>query len=133
MRLCVGSGQLATAASRFDCGSNGITKIARRYVNQDLADRLDLSDAPRPVRSLTPVVARIGLFARAAMILPVGVFQIVAAIEYDPAVPPGSMARSPTLARHSWGRGLLLVIALGLVVFAVYSLLEAKYRDPPLE
>jgi hypothetical protein len=37
------------------------------------------------------------------------------------------------LARHTWGQALLVLIAAGLVVFAVYSFLESKYRDLPLD
>lgn len=101
--------------------------------NENPADRLDLSHAPRLIRSLTPIVARGGVFARAATIFPVGVFLVVAAIQYDPRRATGIDGELADLARHSWGRALLLLIAVGLLVFAFYSILEARYRDLPVE
>jgi hypothetical protein len=73
------------------------------------------------------------VFARAATIFPVGVFLVVAAIQYDPRRATGIDGELADLARHSWGRALLLLIAVGLLVFAFYSILEARYRDLPVE
>jgi hypothetical protein len=102
-------------------------------VDKDPTDRLDLSSAPRPMRTLTPILARVGVLARATMILPIGVFLVVAAIEYDPRRATGMDGELADLASHEWGRALLFLVAAGLTAFGLYSFLEARYRDLALE
>lgn len=102
-------------------------------VGEDPAAALEVGRAPALIRAVTPVLARVGIFARSATILPVGVFLVVAAILYDPKRATGLDGELAHLARHEWGRVLLFLIAAGLVTFALYSFLEARYRDLPLE
>lgn len=93
------------------------------------ADKLDLSGAPGIIRALTPVLARTGIFVRAATILPVGALLIVSGFDYNPRKAAGLDGELALLARYPWGRALLLLIAAGLVAFGLYSFLEARYRD----
>lgn len=93
------------------------------------ADQLDLSGAPRFIRALAPILGRTGVFVRAATILPVGVLLIIAGFDYDPRKAAGLDGELAVLARYAWGRALLLVIAVGLVAFGMYSFVEARYRD----
>ena len=101
----------------------------RTALTDDYKDGLDLRQAPRAVRRLVDVVGTVGLVARAVVFLPIGVFLIVAAVKADPQHSKGLDAELAMLARQSWwGPALLWVVAVGLVVFAVYSGLEARYR-----
>ena len=101
----------------------------RDAVTDNPADQLDLSGAPRFIRALTPVLARTGVFVRAATILPVGVLLIIAGIDYDPRKAAGLDGELAVLATYAWGRALLFVIAVGLVAFGLYSFVEGRYRD----
>jgi hypothetical protein len=101
----------------------------RTAVTQDYEDGLDLRRAPGWVCRLVDVVGTVGMTARAVVFLPIGVFLIVAAIQADPQHSKGLDAELAALAGHSWwGPTLLWLVAVGLVVFALYSGLEARYR-----
>lgn len=97
------------------------------------ADQLDLSRAPDAIKAVAPVLARVGVFVRAATILPVGGLLVFAGVTYDPRKAAGLDGELAMLARYTWGRALLLLIAAGLVAFGLYSFLEARYRDFALE
>jgi hypothetical protein len=99
----------------------------------DPVSRMDLAGKPAWVDRAVRITAGVGIVARAATILPVGVFLVIAAVQYDPNNAKGLDGELAALARNSWGRALLFVIAAGLLVFAVFSLLEARYRDPARE
>jgi hypothetical protein len=92
-------------------------------------DSMRTRDAPAWVQLLVRVSGRVGITFRALVFLPVGVFLIVSAASSDPRRAKGLDATLAGLSRHAWGRGLLVLVAAGFVVFAVYSLLEARYRD----
>ena len=57
-----------------------------------------------------------------------GVLLVGAAVRFDPAAPVGLDAGIRTLAQQSFGPALLLVLAAGLAVFAVFCLFDARYR-----
>lgn len=101
----------------------------RTAVTQDYEDGMDLRRAPWWVCRLVDVAGTVGMAARGVVFLPIGVFLIVAAVQADPQHSKGLDAELALLARQSWwGPTLLWVVAAGLVVFAVYSGLEARYR-----
>jgi len=101
----------------------------RTAVTQDYEDGLALRRAPGWICWLVDLVGTVGMTARAVVFLPIGVFLIVAAAEADPQHSKGLDAELAALAGQSWwGPALLWLVALGLVVFALYSGLEACYR-----
>jgi hypothetical protein len=101
----------------------------RTAVTQDYEDGLDLRRAPRWVCRLVDVAGTVGMAARAVVFLPIGVFLIVAAVQADPQHSKGLDAELAALARQPWwGPAALWLVVAGLVVFAVYSALEARYR-----
>jgi len=101
----------------------------RMALTQDFEERLELRSAPRWVCWLVEGAGTVGLAARAVVFLPIGVFLIVAAVQADPQHSKGLDAELALLARQSWwGPALLWVVVAGLVVFAIYSGLEARYR-----
>jgi hypothetical protein len=74
------------------------------------------------------VSGRIGLTARALVFALVGYFLLRTAIDYDPNRAVGVDGALASLHREPLGQWLLGLVAVGLVTFAVYSLLEAAYR-----
>jgi hypothetical protein len=102
-------------------------------LRKDPEDQLDLSRAPDPIKMLVPVLARVGIFARASIVLPIGALLVVSGIDYNPRQAAGMDGELAVLARYPWGRALLLLIAAGLVAFGLYSLVEARYRDLAVE
>lgn len=95
--------------------------IAGEFLEQWKTEELK----PRMRRAVV-AIGRVGLVARAVVFLLIAYFLIKAAVQYNPAKAVGVDGALRALARDSpW---LLGVAAAGLIVFAVYSFVEARYR-----
>ena len=73
-------------------------------------------------------VSRFGIAARAVVFAIVGVFLVRAALDANPREARGLGAALATLAQQPYGTVLLGVVAAGLVAYAVYLFLQARYR-----
>lgn len=101
----------------------------RTALTQQFTEGLSLQRAPRWVRRFAETAGTVGIVARAVVFLPIGIFLIVAAVQADPRHARGLDAELTLLARQSWwGPALLGLVTLGLLVFAAYSGVEARYR-----
>jgi len=87
----------------------------------DPVDHMKLAGKPDWLGRIIRVTAAIGIVARARTILPVGVFLVVAAVQFDPNHAKGLEGELSSLAVHPWDRVLLVVVATGLAVFAVFA------------
>lgn len=67
--------------------------------------------------------------ARALVFTLIGIFITKAAIEYDPDEAIGLDGALQKLAEASYGPVLLGITAAGLIGYAVYCLVDARYRD----
>jgi hypothetical protein len=98
-------------------------------VRGHFTDGLQDEEMGERARVATLLTARIGIPARALAIAPVGLFLLVAAARADPEQAKGLDALLLEASRNPVGRVLVVLAAAGFVVFAVYSLLEARYRQ----
>ena len=73
-------------------------------------------------------ICRFGLIARGIVFLIIGGFFLVAAWQVDPSEARGLAGALQTLQQQSYGWLLLGIIALGLVAFGIYSMVEAIWR-----
>jgi hypothetical protein len=96
---------------------------------QDFTDGMDLAGESPAVKRLVVVVGTVGIAARALVFAPIGIFLIVAGIQADPQHAKGLDDELALVAANRFGPVLLSLVAFGLAVFAVYSVLEARYRD----
>lgn len=87
-----------------------------------------LSEMSPLERRLFMVLGRVGLIARALVFMLVGYFLVKAAIDFNPRDAVGLDGVLARVHRQPFGPWLLGVVAAGLLVFATYSLLEARYR-----
>lgn len=71
---------------------------------------------------------RIGFIARGIVFLIVGGFLIEAALRYDSSQAEGLDGVLQSLVQQSFGPWLLGGVALGLVAYGLYMLIEARYR-----
>ena len=71
----------------------------------------------------------VGYVARGVVFALVGFFVARAAWQYDPKEAVGLDGALAKLAHAAYGPLLLGVIAIGLLAYAVYSLVEARYRE----
>lgn len=95
---------------------------------QTFRDGLELSGAPAVVRSIAGLAGVLGITSRALVFLPVGIFLMVSAVEFNPAKSYGTDAELLRLSGYTWGDAVLAVVAAGLAVFVVFSAIETRYR-----
>lgn len=74
-------------------------------------------------------LGRVGLTARALVFALVGYFLVRAAIDYKPSSAVGVDGVLGRVHAQPYGPWLLGAVAAGLLVFAVYSFLEGRYRQ----
>jgi hypothetical protein len=112
---------LAVVAAGLFVAHHGITKrFAREH---DLDD-----DAGRSLRKVAVRLGQIGYVAVGAVYGTAGVLVVVAAAQSEPAKATGLDVALRSLAAQSYGTVLLVLIAAGLALFAVYTLFDARYR-----
>ena len=73
-------------------------------------------------------ISRFGIAARGVVFVMIGFFILQAAHQYNPEKVRGLDGALLTLAQQPFGKVLLTLMALGLVAYAVYLLLQARYR-----
>lgn len=86
-----------------------------------------IAPPPRAARAIEGF-GRFGYAARCVVLIVSGIFFLVAAAQHDPRESKGISGSLAELASHGWGRGILWATAIGLFVFGVFCLAEARYR-----
>jgi hypothetical protein len=89
---------------------------------------LQLSQMSPRTRRLVERLGMIGTAARGAVFALAGVLVIEAAVTYQPAKAGGIDKALLTLRNQPFGEFLLILAALGLIIFGVYGLCEARWR-----
>ncbi len=89
---------------------------------------LQTSQMSPTTRRVVRMLGTIGTVARGVVLALVGILVIDAAVSYSPAKSGGVDKALLTLRNQPFGPVLLLVVALGLVVFGIYGLCEARWR-----
>jgi hypothetical protein len=90
--------------------------------------RLRVSQMRARTRRAVEWLGRVGGIARGAIFVTAGVFLVVAAVQAQPDQAKGIDSSLRALARTPLGPWLLLVVAIGLIMFGVYSCCEARWR-----
>ena len=75
------------------------------------------------------VVGVVGHLARFVVLVLMGVFAIKAAVDYNPQKAVGLDGALQKLAHESYGSFLLGLTAAGLIAYAVFCFVDARYRD----
>ncbi len=70
----------------------------------------------------------VGLVARGVVFTLIGAFFIKAAVDYDPSEAVGFDGALQKLAQETYGDWLLGLTAAGLIAYAIFCFMEAKYR-----
>jgi hypothetical protein len=73
-------------------------------------------------------LGRVGLTARALVFVLIGYFLVQTAIEFDPRKAVGVDGALGRLHHQAFGPWLVGLVGVGLVVFALYSMLEGRFR-----
>lgn len=93
-----------------------------------MLDKLELTGVAARQRTSVERISRAGVAARSVVFLVMGVFFLLAALRSNPGEARGLGGALATLAAQPFGPWLLGVVAAGMVAYAVYQLLEARYR-----
>lgn len=107
--------------------AGGLVMVVRAF-RQSFEDKLDMGAMPAGLAKATKVVGTSGLASRGLVFVLIGGFLVQAALRFEPGKAKGLDASLKTVAGQPFGRLLLFAAALGLVAFALWSFLEARYR-----
>ena len=90
--------------------------------------RLQTSQMSPRTRRIVEWLGVIGTAARGVVFALVGILVIEAAVTYKPAKAGGIDKALLTLRNQPFGEFLLILAALGLIIFGIYGLCEARWR-----
>ncbi len=99
-----------------------------RAITGKFQRRLLLTGLSARLRGGIILLGRFGYAALGVVFSIIGTFLIVAAAQHNPHEAKGLDAALRTLIQQPFGPVLLGIVALGLVAYGVYSLVEARYR-----
>ena len=97
-------------------------------VRADFTKELALGRVGPTLRKVAIQLGRVGRIARGAAFALIGGLVIAAAVTYDPDKAEGLDGALRKLAGEPYGPWLLGLIALGLMAFGIYGLLESRLR-----
>jgi hypothetical protein len=115
--LVIGLGFVAWGAG------NIVNAVRRKFTKKLETGRM----SPRE-RTAVTLLGQVGRSARGLVFGAVGVFLAYAAITFDPGKAKGLDGTLRTFAGTPGGRWGLVAVAIGLVIFGVYSFCEARWR-----
>lgn len=101
-----------------------------RAVKRSFLDSLDLHGLDDGPRRTVEALGVAGYLARCAAFGLVGWFLVTAGLQHDPDETRGLDQALRELAQEDHGPILLFLLAVGLVTFGVYRVLDAIYRRP---
>lgn len=104
-----------------------LVEFVRHAVRTQFMERINRTghgDIRRNVRR----AGRAGYAAHAVVLLITGGFLVLAAVQHDASESRGLSGALQTLADQAWGGWLLGAVAVGLALYGVFALAEARYR-----
>lgn len=100
----------------------------RHGLTRSFMKEQDLGRAGPSARRAVRWLGQVGYVALGTVYGTAGVLVVVAAVQSEPAKATGLDVALKTLAAQPYGTVLLVLIALGLAAFAVFTLFDARYR-----
>jgi hypothetical protein len=125
--LDVPGGQLVLLVLGVAVIGGGLWHLSKLFTHS-FADDLDLDRRPDGVRAVVLALGSIGYAARGIVFALVGWFLVQAAIDRDPKQGGGLDHALKRLAASEHGPGLLRLLAVGLLVFGVYRVVDGFVR-----
>ncbi|MDQ6797076.1 MAG: DUF1206 domain-containing protein [Actinomycetota bacterium] len=102
--------------------------VGWRGVSRKFRKRLKAAEMSREERRWIISFGTVGMVARMIVFSMIGLFLINAALQHDPNQAVGIDGALKRLATRAYGPALLVVVALGLGAYGIYSLGEARFR-----
>jgi hypothetical protein len=80
------------------------------------------------VRASTGRIGTVAYVTKGAILMLIGFFFLRSALTYDPQEARGLDGALREIADESWGQAALVLVALGLLAYGAFALIEARYR-----
>ncbi|MCX4546338.1 DUF1206 domain-containing protein [Streptomyces sp. NBC_01565] len=122
------AGQWLVGAAGLGIAAAGVV-IAVQAARRSFRKHLRMSEVSERWRKLVGFLGVTGGLARGAMFAAVGGFIVYAAVRYDPAQAKGIDDTLRSFSRTVAGPWLLVAVALGLMLFGVFSWAMARWRE----
>lgn len=94
-----------------------------------LRKELNLHDLSQTEQEWVKAICRFGIAARGVVFCVIGFFLIQAARQSDASQAQGLGEALQTLAQQPYGAWILGIVALGLVAYGIYMVMQARYRQ----
>ena len=125
---------MAHEGGRFAVGVAGLVVIivggvqVYEAVRRKFLDHLDLGGVSAKTRRTVEGLGSVGSSARGLVVALAGVLLMIAAVQYDPGKARGLDGALRSLAHTAVGPWLLVLAGLGLIVFGLFGLAEARWQ-----
>lgn len=106
----------------------GIYQIVKGY-KEKFTDKMNFAEMSEKEKAVAVKAGKFGYIARGVIFVIIGVFFIQAAMSHNPNQAGGLDKALQEVASQSYGAILLGLTAIGLIAYAVYSFVLAKYRS----
>lgn len=103
--------------------------LAKEGWTKEFLKLMNLAGAPSGTRSMVEKLGMGGGIARGAVIALAGVFLLLAAVRFTPSKAEGIDGTLRAFAHTPLGPALLILVALGLIAFGLFSWCEARWRQ----
>lgn len=120
-------GRIAVGLAGAGIVAFGLYEIYRAF-KSDLAKRLNLEGSEVATRRRVVGFGRAGMAARGVIFIIIGWLVITAALRYDSSRAQGLQGALDTIRDAAYGPYLLAVVALGLIAYGIFQLVNARYR-----
>ena len=120
-------GRIAVAVIGIALAVSGLF-IGYQAWRKSFRKKLRLGQMSARTRRIVEWVGRIGGVARGVIFVVAGVFLVVAAVDAKPGQAKGVDSSLRELAKTPAGPWLLVLVAIGLVMFGLFSCCEARWR-----
>jgi uncharacterized membrane protein (DUF2068 family) len=125
---------LGLPGGRWIVGLVGLAVIAfgaleaYKGVQQKFLPTLRSGEMSPGVRSATTRLGTAAYVTKGAILALLGYFFLQSALTYDPDRAKGLDAALQEIAGKTWGQVVLTLVALGLLAYGVFALIESRYR-----
>jgi hypothetical protein len=102
--------------------------LAYQYWTKKFLENLRTGQMRAPARRAVEWLGRVGGVARGIVFITAGVFLVVAAVKFQPQQAKGIDSALRALAATPAGPWVLVIVAVGLIMFGVFSCCEARWR-----
>ena len=102
--------------------------LAYQYWKMHFLKNMRLGQARARTRRIVEWLGRVGGVARGIVFVTAGIFLVVAAVQYKPQEAKGIDSALRALAGTPAGPWLLVLVAIGLIMFGAFSCCEARWR-----